>query len=33
LDGARLSGPEIPLQDDSQVHQVEVVLSAKHPGE
>ncbi|MFO7541102.1 MAG: glucoamylase family protein [Chloroflexota bacterium] len=29
LDGGRLAGPEIPLQDDGQSHQVEVLLGPK----
>jgi cellobiose phosphorylase len=29
LDGERLVGPEIPLQDDGQSHQVEVLLGPK----
>jgi cyclic beta-1,2-glucan synthetase len=29
LDGERLTGPEIPLQDDGKIHQVEVMLGPK----
>ena len=32
LDGQRLTGPQIPLHDDGQAHQVAVVLGIKQTG-